>query len=487
MDVVLDGNNKAATLLKVGDGAGYSGLTVSGVTFKNATRGVYLGNDNKSQYGADNISFTDCTFEDLSYAGIYAQRGNIAVDQCKFQNIKSASSTAAGVLFDTGYFDDRAYSLSVTNSTFTNITGTSSNEKATGGVSITGTGTVSKLTVTGNTFDNAGKIWFYGADLGNVTFEKNKVLGDTYVTTDEAEDGTTLDVDRNYWGGSAPSETQVVGENVTGKDVYYVVPEMNESNLNTYAPYTVVLVYGNGMSEEVKDIAKDSALVLPAAPSKNGYIFMGWKCSDGHTHEAGETVVVNSDLTFTAVWSALPDIEPGEPSGPDEPVEPSALPFVDVSANAWYYESVKASYEAGLMNGVTDTEFAPNAPLTRAMIWTIIARASGVETEGGATWYAKAQEWAVTNGVSDGEDPMGNVTREQLVTMLWRLNGSEVMTGYIGNYIDTGDISEWANNAMLWAVQNGIIEGDENMALTPKADTTRAQAATFFVRYLTVA
>lgn len=251
--------------------------------------------------------------------------------------------------------------------------------------------------------------------------------------------------------------------------------------------YKVTIVYGNGMSEEVKDIAKDSALVLPAAPSKNGYIFMGWKCSDGHTHEAGETVVVNSYLTFTAVWSVLPDIEPGEPSGPDEPVEPSALPFVDVSVNAWYYETVKAAYDAGLVNGVTDTEFAPNAPLTRAMIWTIIARASGVETEGGATWYAKAQEWVVANGVSDGEDPMGNVTREQLVTMLWRLNGSEVMTGYIGNYIDTGDISEWANQAMLWAVQNGIIEGDENMALAPKADTTRAQAATFFVRYLTVA
>lgn len=264
-----------------------------------------------------------------------------------------------------------------------------------------------------------------------------------------------------------------------------VISYIGDDAPTTY--YKVTIVYGNGMSEEVKDIAKDSVLVLPAAPSKNGYIFMGWKCSDGHTHEAGETVVVNSDLTFTAVWSALPDIEPGEPSGPDEPVEPSALPFVDVSVNAWYYETVKAAYEAGLMNGVTDTEFAPNATLTRAMIWTILARASGVDTEGGATWYAKAQEWAVTNGVSDGEDPMGNVTREQLVTMLWRLNGSEVMTGYIGNYIDTGDISEWANQAMLWAVQNGIIEGDENMALAPKADTTRAQAATFFVRYLTVA
>ena len=285
--------------------------------------------------------------------------------------------------------------------------------------------------------------------------------------------------------GGVYSYYKTVDEALAEAEPGAVISYIGDDAPTTY--YEVTIVYGNGMSEEVKDIAKDSALVLPAAPSKNGYIFMGWKCSDGHTHEAGETVVVNSDLTFTAVWSALPDIEPGEPSGPDEPVEPSALPFVDVSVNAWYYESVKAAYEAGLMNGVTDTEFAPNAPLTRAMIWTILARASGVDTEGGATWYAKAQEWAVTKGVSDGEDPMGNVTREQLVTMLWRLNGSEVMTGYIGNYIDTGDISEWANNAMLWAVQNGIIEGDENMALAPKADTTRAQAATFFVRYLTVA
>ena len=285
--------------------------------------------------------------------------------------------------------------------------------------------------------------------------------------------------------GGVYSYYKTVDEALAEAEPGAVISYIGDDAPTTY--YEVTIVYGNGMSEEVKAIAKDSALVLPAAPSKNGYIFMGWKCSDGHTHEAGETVVVNSDLTFTAVWSVLPDIEPGEPSGPDEPVEPSALPFVDVSVNAWYYESVKAAYEAGLMNGVTDTEFAPNATLTRAMIWTILARASGVETEGGATWYAKAQEWAVTKGVSDGEDPMGNVTREQLVTMLWRLNGSEVMTGYIGNYIDTGDISEWANQAMLWAVQNGIIEGDENMALAPKADTTRAQAATFFVRYLTVA
>ncbi len=160
--------------------------------------------------------------------------------------------------------------------------------------------------------------------------------------------------------GGVYSYYKTVDEALAEAEPGAVISYIGDDAPTTY--YEVTIVYGNGMSEEVKAIAKDSALVLPAAPSKNGYIFMGWKCSDGHTHEAGETVVVNSDLTFTAVWSVLPDIEPGEPSGPDEPVEPSALPFVDVSVNAWYYETVKAAYEAGLMNGVTDTEFAPNAP-----------------------------------------------------------------------------------------------------------------------------
>ena len=332
-------------------------------------------------------------------------------------------------------------------------------------------------TVTGNAFTDAGKIWFYGADLGNVTFEKNKVLGDTYVTTDEAEDGTTLDVDRNYWGGGAPSETQLVGENVTGKDVYYVVPEMNESNLNTYAPYTVVLVYGNGMSNGDKNYKPNEQFILPA-PTKPGYIFMGWKCSDGHTHQAGEVITVEKDMTFTAVWSALPDIEPGEPDEPDVP----DFPFTDVSVNAWYYEAVKYVYENGIMNGVDRYSFQPNGTLTRAMIWTMLARLDGVDTEGGNSWYAKAQEWATATGVSDGENPTGEVTREQLITMLWRYAGSPTYTADLSGYVDTADISSWAGQAMCWAVATGVIEGDENAALTPKADTTRAQAAAMLMR-----
>lgn len=270
-------------------------------------------------------------------------------------------------------------------------------------------------------------------------------------------------------GASHQAEVDAMAKAIT--DAIAELQKIPVLNAETYAVNIAASEHGK-VSANLSNASAGSVITLTATPDE-GYELLSISVRDADGKPVAldgmKFTMPESSVTVTAVFG------------------PGGLPFVDVSVNAWYYESVKAAYEAGLMNGVTDTEFAPNAPLTRAMIWTILARASGVDTEGGATWYAKAQEWAVTKGVSDGEDPMGNVTREQLVTMLWRLNGSEVMTGYIGNYIDTGDISEWANQAMLWAVQNGIIEGDENMALAPKADTTRAQAATFFVRYLTVA
>ena len=270
-------------------------------------------------------------------------------------------------------------------------------------------------------------------------------------------------------GASHQAEVDAMAKAIT--DAIAELQRIPDLSADTYAVNITASEHGK-VSANLSNASAGSVITLTATPDE-GYelLSISVRTADGKpvALDGMKFTMPESSVMVTAVFGQ------------------GALPFVDVSVNAWYYETVKAAYEAGLMNGVTDTEFAPNATLTRAMIWTIIARASGVDTEGGATWYAKAQEWAVTKGVSDGEDPMGNVTREQLVTMLWRLNGSEVMTGYIGNYIDTGDISEWANNAMLWAVQNGIIEGDENMALAPKADTTRAQAATFFVRYLTVA
>ena len=242
--------------------------------------------------------------------------------------------------------------------------------------------------------------------------------------------------------------------------------------------YTVTLAYGNGQNDVSTLVQDGGSFPLPAAPSKPGYIFLGWRC-DGVTYNAEETVKVTGNMTFTAVWGNLPDVKPSEPETPDTPV----FPFHDVTARDWFYDAVKYVYEKGLMDGVDAGVFAPNDTLTRAMVWTIIARAEGVDTTGGATWYAKAQEYVTAKGISDGENPNAPITRQELVTMLYRLAGEPAVSGTI-TAPDASSVSSWAQNAMTWAMNIGLVEGDENGAVTPTATATRAQAAALIMRYL---
>ena len=163
---------------------------------------------------------------------------------------------------------------------------------------------------------------------------------------------------------------------------------------------------------------------------------------------------------------------------------PVSFPFVDVRTGDWFYDYVAYVYSNGLMDGTSATTFEPNANMTRAMVWTIIARAEGVDTDGGATWYAKAQEWVVAKGISDGENPSAAITRQELVTMLWRLSGEPVVN-YALTAPDADAISGWAYEAMRWAVSEGIIEGDDLGNLNPTANSTRAHAAAFMQRFCT--
>ena len=159
------------------------------------------------------------------------------------------------------------------------------------------------------------------------------------------------------------------------------------------------------------------------------------------------------------------------------------LGFTDVAPGAWYYDAVAYVSENGLMNGVDTGIFDPDGSLTRAMVWTILARIEGADTEGGETWYAKARDWAMETGVSDGTDAMGAITREQLVTMLWRSRG-EPGVDFLLTARDADSISSWAYEAMRWAVSEGIIEGDENGFISPAATATRAQAAAIIMRFI---
>ena len=264
--------------------------------------------------------------------------------------------------------------------------------------------------------------------------------------------------------------------------------------------YYVVFLYNIGTSMETAQIeAGDPHPVYKLSeilddinapePIRSGYAFLGW--DDGtHIYSTDSEYTFTSSVTFNAVWVRHPDTPyVPEPEEPEEPEVP-AFPFYDVPTSAWYYTAVKYVYDNKLMDGVDTYVFAPNDTLTRAMVWTIIARMSGVDTTGGNTWYAKAQEWVITNGISDGENPTAAITRQELVTMLYRyaqIKGYDVSVGESTNilsYVDATSISEYAMSAFQWACGSGLTEGDENGALTPLATATRAQAAAMIMRFL---
>lgn len=112
-------------------------------------------------------------------------------------------------------------------------------------------------------------------------------------------------------------------------------------------------------------------LTMPEAPSKPGYIFLGWSYN-GSTYAPGDVVPIDGPMTVKAVWGSLPSVSEPEET-PAEPVTPAPV-YTDVSAGDWYYEAVEYVSSEGLMDGVSEGEFAPGATLTRAMVWTILAR-----------------------------------------------------------------------------------------------------------------
>ena len=158
----------------------------------------------------------------------------------------------------------------------------------------------------------------------------------------------------------------------------------------------------------------------------------------------------------------------------------------DVAANAWYYDTVEYALKQGLFSGTGADSFSPDAYATRAMLWTVLAKLKGQSVAGSTPWYAAAQNWAVQNEVSDGTDPNGSITREQLAQMLYRLADprKESSSAVLSAYPDSTRISAWAQNAMAWAVENGILSGRANGNLDPQGKATRAEVAAMLRQYI---
>lgn len=160
-------------------------------------------------------------------------------------------------------------------------------------------------------------------------------------------------------------------------------------------------------------------------------------------------------------------------------------PFTDVDEDDWFYDAVAYVVQIGMMNGTNDgTTFSPELKMTRGMLMTMLARLAEVDTTGGETWYSVGVEWAVSNGIAKEGDPNANITREEIASMLWKYAGGYSATiNMLVNHPDSSQVSDWAREAMNWAVYMDLFEGNENGELNPQGEATRMEVATLIMRF----
>ena len=158
--------------------------------------------------------------------------------------------------------------------------------------------------------------------------------------------------------------------------------------------------------------------------------------------------------------------------------------FDDVDGAHWGADAVTFAASRELFQGTSETTFEPDAPMSRGMIVTVLARFDGVDTSAGSSWYEAGVQWAVEAGISDGSGLDQPLTREQLATMLYRYAGSPAVTGGADAFPDAGDVSSFAADAMAWAVENGLLSGMGDGTLAPQGQATRAQVAAILQRFV---
>lgn len=285
-----------------------------------------------------------------------------------------------------------------------------------------------------------------------------------------------------------------------------VVCTAGETPVETWS-ITFVTDGGTINGEYPTTYTKGTVTVLPTDVTKPGYTFLGWFTAyTGGVQVRQIEATETGDKTFYARWQKTvlppPPVTPGTPVTPARPAAPVGLPFADVSGSDWFYNDVRYVYEKGIMDGTGADRFSPNAPLTRAMIVTILYRMAGSPSVSGSSdftdvaagkWFAKAVAWAAANGIVNGYGdslfgPNDPVTREQLAAILYRYAVYGGMTAVtleenLGSFADTAQLSAYAIQAMNWAVGQGLINGSGSN-LVPKAQATRAQVAAIIHRYL---
>lgn len=215
-----------------------------------------------------------------------------------------------------------------------------------------------------------------------------------------------------------------------------------------------------------------------------------------------DSAVLRQAQAGTVAYRGGGTVQPGDGSGTTPSGGKAGLPFADVTQDQWFYSAVAFVYEKGYFSGTSATTFAPNDSMNRAMVATVLHRVAGGESVSApelftdvpaGQWYSQGIAWASAKGVVNGMgnglyEPDAPVTREQLVTMLYRFEKdyrkvAVPSTGSLNNFIDGAKVSSWAQDAMRWAVGEGLIQGRNTGHLDPSGTASRAEVATILQRF----
>lgn len=310
---------------------------------------------------------------------------------------------------------------------------------------------------------------------GTVTETTKNPDGST-TTVETKKDGSVTETNKTAGGsvGTVKSDANgnsEISANISAADVSAAA----KKNEPVAAPVSVAPAASPAAAPVIKLSVPASAgevsVVIPVTNAQQGTVAI--KVNPDGTEEIIKTSVVTKDGVVLGVKGST-----------QIKIVNNDKDFSDTVGH-WAESDVDFVSARELFTGTAPQTFSPESATTRGMVVTVLARLAGESTDGGANWYDKGCAWAVTNGVSDGTDPNGTVSREQLAAMLYRYFGSPAVSGSL-SFADASSVSEYAHDAMQWCVNNGIINGMDGL-LNPQGQATRAQVSAMFARYIHLA
>ncbi len=272
---------------------------------------------------------------------------------------------------------------------------------------------------------------------------------------------STTTVDQNGHVASQVTVSKELVSSAQGKAIQLPVPALPVTTNQTIAPTVSVNLPSNGSAR----------VEIPVTNVTYGVVAILQK-ADGTTEVLKTSTITENGLSVTVQH------------GDTIQIVDKTKKFDDVAASHWGVDAITFVTSRELFSGTGETTFAPDVAMNRAMIVTVLSQLDGVDASSGENWYDAGRQWAMEKGISDGSNMEQNLTREQLATMLWRYAGSPTPSADTSAYADHDNISTYAQQAMSWAVEQGILSGTSTNTLSPQGYATRAQVATMLMRFI---